>query len=413
MRLLNAILVCVPLAVSGAEPTVAVKQLTFGPKHHFFGYIGHVRTIPWNASGRYIVGLQTAFQDHLPRPDEAADVILIDTQNNNQVRVVDQTRAWNFQQGTMFYWNPQSPETQFFFNDRDPATNHVFCVLFDLTNGPKGSRVREFRYEDTPFGNGGVAHQGGQFLGINYGRLARLRPVTGYPGAYDWTGQELHPVNDGIFKVDVATGQKRLIVSFSQLRDAVRPQQSEVDKMALFINHTLWNRDGDRIYFFARANYLGTGTQLNVPFTVRPDGTELTMQRVYIGGHPEWESGSRIIGSREQDLVMYDTARQEIVGTIGTPAIFPKPGADVALSPDAQWLVSGFGDKGRNYYSFFRSADGAHTRSAGLDQNGWVSGDLRIDGSPCWNRDGTQVLCTAIADDEQKTRQMFVLTLHK
>ena len=51
-----------------AEPRLEVEQLTAGPKHHFFGYIGHAGTCPWNRSGRYIVALQTDFQDHMPGP---------------------------------------------------------------------------------------------------------------------------------------------------------------------------------------------------------------------------------------------------------------------------------------------------------------------------------------------------------
>ena len=62
----------------------------------------------------------------MPRPGEAADIVLLDVQNDYAVRVVEQTRAWNFQQGTMLYWNPEAPETQFFFNDRDPETHQVF-----------------------------------------------------------------------------------------------------------------------------------------------------------------------------------------------------------------------------------------------------------------------------------------------
>ena len=98
----------------------------------------------------------------------------------------------------MLYWNPLEPETQFFFNDRDPATQDVFCVLFDIQ---AGKRVAEYRYAETPVGNSGVAQNGGWFLAINYGRLARLRPVTGYPGARDWTIGVKQPENDGIFKV--------------------------------------------------------------------------------------------------------------------------------------------------------------------------------------------------------------------
>ena len=140
-----------------------VEQITHGPKHHFFGYIGQSQTIPWNQSGRYIVALRNGFQDRMPGPGDAADVILIDTEKGYSIRAVDQSQGWNPQQGTMFYWNPESPETQFFFNDRDPETQKVFTVLFDVS---KGKRIREYRYEDTSFGNSGVAQNGGYFLGF-------------------------------------------------------------------------------------------------------------------------------------------------------------------------------------------------------------------------------------------------------
>src|SRR5687767_10349018 len=93
MRLSLSIIACLlataqfparPVFVSDstADFTTEIKQITYGPKHHFFGYIGHVRTIPWNQSGRFIVALQTHFQERMPAPGEAADIILLDTRNN-------------------------------------------------------------------------------------------------------------------------------------------------------------------------------------------------------------------------------------------------------------------------------------------------------------------------------------------
>src|SRR6185369_15426038 len=188
--------------VGAAELALEAKQLTFGPRHHFFGYIGHVQNIPWNQSGRFIVALQASFQDHLPRADEPAEIVLLDTQRDYAVRVLDRTRAWNPQQGTMLYWNPDAPETQLFFNDRDPKTGRIFCVLFDIA-AEGGKRLREYRFDDTPVGNSGVAQKGGWFAAINYGRLARLRPVTGYPETFDWTIGMPHPKDDGVFRVNV------------------------------------------------------------------------------------------------------------------------------------------------------------------------------------------------------------------
>jgi hypothetical protein len=88
----------------------------------------------------------------MPKPDEAATIILIDTHDGNKILRVDRTYAWNPQQGTMFYWNPLRPETQFFFNDRDVKTGKVFTVIYDID---EKKRVRQYRYDDTPVGNGG------------------------------------------------------------------------------------------------------------------------------------------------------------------------------------------------------------------------------------------------------------------
>jgi hypothetical protein len=393
----------------GAGLSVDIRQITFGPRHHFFGYIGHVRTIPWNGSGRYIVALRTSFQDRMPGPGEAAEIVLLDTTRDYSVKAVEQTRAWNPQQGTMLYWNPQSPETQFFFNDRDPETHRVFAVLFDIS---KGGRVAEYRFPETPFGNSGVAQSGGSFLGINYGRLARLRPVTGYPGAYDWTTGVNHPHNDGVFKVDTATKRTKLVVSFRQLRDALRASHPGVETTALFINHTLWNREGDRIFFFARGNFDAAPERLlDVAFTVNPDGTNLQLQRWGIGGHPEWESGHRMIGASGGRQVLYDTDRQEIAGSLGDPTLLPSPGGDIALSPDGRLFVNGFRRNGIDYYAILRRADSAHVRTRGFDVRPWIGGDTRCDPAPCWNRDSTQILFPAIAGDPGKTRQLFLIRL--
>ena len=81
----------------------------------------------------------------------------------------------------------------------------MFTVLYDIE---QGKCIREYRFEDTPVGNGGVAADGSAFAAINYGRLARLRLVTGYPEALDWSRDEIAPENDGIFIVDVRTGRK-------------------------------------------------------------------------------------------------------------------------------------------------------------------------------------------------------------
>lgn len=401
---------CFALNCSAPEPSeerqmLTRDQITSGPKNHLFGYIGHVGTIPWNASGRYIVALRTDFVDRMPGPDDPAEIILLDTENDYAPRAIDTSRGWNVQQGTMLYWNPADPENQFFFNDRDPETGKVFCVLYDIS---EGRRVREYRFDDTPVGNGGVAFDGKHFAAINYARMARLRRVTGYPGAWDWTEGVSAPEDDGIFLVDVETGEKRLLVSFRELAEALRRERPEIDSMPLFINHTLWSRTGERLFFFARANF-GRPGRLNASFTIARDGSDLRRQKTHIGGHPEWDAGSRMIGSIAERQAVFDVDSQQLVELIGDRDLFPDPEGDIALSPDLEWLANGYKGDGKVYYVVHNRSTGQTFRSPGYDLYGRVSGDLRCDPAPRWNRTGDRLLIPSMMEDG--TRQMFVMRM--
>jgi len=381
-----------------------IEQVTFGPKHHLFGYIGQCLTIPWSKDGRYILSLEVGFHDRMPQPKDAAQVVLVDTRNKNKIVPVDETRAWNFQQGTMFYWHPRAAKTQFFFNDRDPTNGHVFTVLYDVN---ERRRVREYRYADTPIGNGGVSPTGHAFLGLNYGRLARLRRVTGYPGTLDWSKDHAAPPGDGIFLVDIESGKKRLLVSYQQLARLLDKHAAGWKGTPLFINHTLWNRSGQRVYFFVRGGWDGSpGQRINTPCSIKSDGTDLVLHEKHIGGHPEWGEGTKLIGRDGRDQILYDVRQKRVTGRLGTPDIFPDPGGDISLSPNGRWFVNGSSAGGVNRYVVLRLSDGHYGRTSSFSR-GKYRGDLRIDSAPRWNRTNDAILVPGITTD--KTRQLFVI----
>ena len=377
-----------------------IEQVTSGNRHHFFGYIGQCQTIPWNASGRYILCLEIDRINRMPKPDEAATVCVIDTQKQNQIIRLDKTHGWNPQQGTMFYWHPKHSETQFFFNDRDPKSGRVFTVLYDLKTK---KRLREYLFPESPIGNGGVSSDGTFFMGLNYGRLARLRLVTGYPEALDWSA------NDGVFKVDTQTGKRKLLTSYRDLHLLLLKQKPKLKHSGLFINHTLINRKGTRLYFFARAGWSGKkGDKINIPCSIHTDGSNLTLHSRHIGGHPEWDLGNVLIGRKDKDQILYDVDSKKIVGKLGSPQLFPKPEGDISLSPNGQMFVNGYKKADKNFYTVYRKTDGAFGRSKSLDK-GSYSGDIRIDPAPRWNRTNDAILVPGIADN--KTRQIFLIRI--
>jgi hypothetical protein len=395
------------LKAQSSEFELEIEQLTFGEKHHFFGYIGQCRTIPWNEDGRYILGLEIDRIDRMPTPEEAARIFIIDTKKDNKIIYLDKTNAWNPQQGTMFFWNPNAAKTQFFFNDRDVETGKVYTVLYDIKTK---KRIKEYRYENAPVGNGGVAWDGSFFMGINYGRLARLRLVTGYPEALDWSKEEVAPENDGIFKIDIQTGEKTLLVSYRQMEEEIKNHIKDFNNTGLFINHTLLNRDANRLYFFAREGWVKGGNKTNIAFSVHLDGSNLILHEQHIGGHPEWEGGSVLIGRSGKRQILYDVDQKKEVGQLGTPKIFPNPEGDISLSPNGDWFVNGYkvesDDGNKNYYAVYRISDGAFNRSAGINK-GSFSGNIRIDPSPRWNRTNDAILVPGISDNS--TRQMFLI----
>ncbi len=108
-----------------------IRTLTNGPKHHFFGYYG---ICPWNKSGRYLVCLESSFQDRMPSQGEAAAIGLVDSQTGKFSKVAE-TCTWNLQQGAMLHWNPLNPENEIIYNDQQG--DDVVSVILDVKSSEK------------------------------------------------------------------------------------------------------------------------------------------------------------------------------------------------------------------------------------------------------------------------------------
>ena len=370
-----------------------------------FGYIGVGLTIPWNQSGRYIVALEFDFYQRMPKPGETAAVVLIDTENDNRIVRVDRTRAWNLQQGTMLYWHPQQPETQFFFNDLDPETGIVYTVLYDID---KRKRVRQFRFDHLSIGNSGVAPSDEYFAAVNFGKISNSREVISYAGAHDPKAEgPANPNDDGLFRVDIATGENRLLVSYRQLAQLLNLDEDH----AVTVQHTLWNRDSDRIHFVVRGG-ADKRKKPNAWCIVHADGTSL--KRTQGDGHPEWADEKTLILPAGDRFRLFDVDANRDIGYFGKRGDFPDPRNDNALSPDGEWFVGSHqlfkragNDTSGAVYTFLRRTDEQIIRSPlvpGMNRRGLT----RIDPAPRWNRTSDAILVPGVAKDG--TRQLFVVS---
>jgi hypothetical protein len=234
--------------------------LTSGPKHHFFGYYG---ICPWNESGRYLVCLESGFQDRMPRPGEAAAIGLVDSQTG-QFSQVARTRAWNLQQGAMLHWDPTKPESQIIYNDRQG--DDIVSVILDVNSGRK--RV-------LPRAVSAVSHNGKWALSLTYGRMGRLRKVVGYGAAKDPNPDDPAPENDGVFLMDLSTGRSKLAVSIAQVYERLLIKYPLLRGRHMWFNHIVFNKNDTRFFFLARANLPPDEIRYTAMFTANPDGTEL------------------------------------------------------------------------------------------------------------------------------------------
>ena len=209
-------------------------------------------------------------------------------------------------------------------------------------------------------------------------------------------------VVDGIFKVNIKTGEKELLVSLKQLADLCDQHTA-----SYYINHTLWNRANDKIYFFARAAQGGKTKEVNEACTINSDGAGLTKQK-FIGGHPEWGEGDIVIGSIKPEQVLYDVVKKKVVGTIGKPGTFAKPEGDISLSSNGKMFANGSSKEDVNVYTIYRMTDGRYVRSPEFSRGPYSASKMRIDAAPRWNRRGNQLLVPGWVDN---SRQLFIITV--
>ena len=106
-----------------------VVPVTRGPKYHLFGYYG---IPPWDATGQYIVCLETTFQDHPPTGTDTAVVGLVELATG-KFEPLAETRAFNMQQGSMLHWLPTAPDRVITYNDR--RGGRFVSVLLDIHTG--------------------------------------------------------------------------------------------------------------------------------------------------------------------------------------------------------------------------------------------------------------------------------------
>ncbi len=372
--------------------TVNMTALSTGAKHHFFGYYG---INPWDSSYRCHLALETDFHDRRPDVGDTALVGLID-RKTHVFTPYAQTSAFNLQQGSMMHWIDADFGEEFTFNDWEGEK---------LVSRAINSQTKKVRTIQGAIA--AVSPTEPIAIGLNFARMAHCRAVVGYANNADITKLQVAPEDDGLFLLDLSSGESRLLISLADVIEASCDEKVQ-GKLAWF-NHVLFNTDGTRILFFCRVKRpQGRYTSL---WTVNSDGSDLQC-RIPFGyriSHFAWRNPKRILVSCDflGDMHFVEFTDGEGDFTPVGKGVLPSDG-HACFSPDGRWLVCDTYPQGAERLSELMLYNVNENRKIRLGQfhsEAQFTGDIRCDLHPRWSPDGKAISFDAV---HEGSRQIYL-----
>jgi hypothetical protein len=402
---LGAFALLAGLALAGDFPAFsAPRAITSGPKDHLFASYYAINA--WSADGRYATVLETEVKDRLPTEQDAAVLGVVDAQDGNRFIPLTETRCWNFQEAAMAHWLGTAPRTQFIFNDL--VDGRFVSVIFDMAN-----RTRRV----VPFPVSAVSRDGRWAVSINYARLRLTRPDYGYGGnGQNARADTVWPEDDGLWLVDLASGEARLIVTIASVRDRMPPVKDP--KALAYFCHTVFSRDGSKIFWLARTVENLSGQKVvrkweTTSFTCNRDGSGVRrcFPDGWGGSHFNWLDGDRLmVTAKFKDAVwshvLFTPGREDFTRLGRGLLDFDGHGV---FSDDGRWMATDtYPDKlGERKLMVMRMAD-----HAVLPLGSFFVPELyreqysRCDLHPRWRPDGKMLAFNSV---HEGSRQVYVV----
>lgn len=244
--------------LNGAE----IKFQTPQDQSFWFGYYNYC---PMNRSGEKILAHKTTFDGRDVNRQDTAEIGWFSL--DDQVwHPIGRSAAVNWQQGSM---------TQWYYED-----DHEYIIYNDVEENHFVSRIREVNGElvrTVPYPIYGLNSKAGFSVSVDFERSYWCR-------AYHYesivNNERNRPVvdGDGVFRIDLRTGEKKLIIPIEQIIEAGYIGEFKAAKH--WIEHIMLNPSGTRFAFYHRFD-AGSGYRTRV-LTANVDGTGLYLL-------PDWE----------------------------------------------------------------------------------------------------------------------------
>jgi hypothetical protein len=250
------------------------RVLTAGQSH----FVGFHDLTPWNAHTDELVCLKTdVLEDHIPMCHDEAEVVVVNEADGAETSI-GRTCAWNWQKAARQRWLPAMGRRVLAYN----AANAVGfeCRIVDL----------DTQHERTlPLPLYDICDHAGFGLTLNFRRLARCQPGYGYDHplpapAFDYAGE-------GIFRVDLQTGEEKLILSIAEF---LRCNRFDTALGEHYFTHIQISPDGRRFVFMHRC-FLPSGGLVNSFVVANTDGTDARVLLDDKMSHFDWQGNDHVV----------------------------------------------------------------------------------------------------------------------
>ncbi|MBQ2986759.1 MAG: hypothetical protein IJE23_04680 [Tyzzerella sp.] len=243
---------------------------------YFFGYYD---LQPMDTTGRYHLTHRVKFMDRLPEPADIAELGAIDMESGEFVKW-SETTAWNFQQGAMLRW----------YKDDEHIVYNVFDGARYRTE-IKNIVTRDVRRLPMAFAD--ISTDGRYAVCINFPRIYDFRPGYGYSGVEDIYQHVNAPADDGVWLMNMESGECRLIISYEQMK--TRFPQPPYSEGKLLVNHITFNPMGNRFLFLLR-NFPAEGQKWNTMLlTSDLQGNMYKLTDYCVNSHYHWKNDREIL----------------------------------------------------------------------------------------------------------------------
>lgn len=247
---------------------------------YFFGYYDKS---PWDATDRYMICMCAKDTWSVPDPLDTADIMLIDTEDNNSIRKLATTHTWNVQQGCMAQWLGPDFSSRILYNDMREGKYR--SVVLDITTGEE--RV-------LPMPAYTVSADGKMALSLDFSRLHSLRLGYGYAALPESTKDVALPDTTAVWKMEVETGEVTELLKYTDFaKFQPRPEMQEEGSVHK-VNHLMLSPNGKRFmvlyrWFCGQRKY----TRL---ITCNVDGTDMyVLSDDDMVSHCYWKNDEEII----------------------------------------------------------------------------------------------------------------------